>query len=143
MQDYPVSVEIPVQWGELDALGHVNHTRFLVWMETARMSLFEQVGLAWENQPEMGPILAQLEVDYRAPIHFPSTVKSAVCVARIGRTSFVLEYMLTDVKAPDMPVCTGRTVIVLYDYQRGTSVEIPDGLREELTQRMVSVGCGE
>ena len=37
---WPISCEIPVQWGDLDALNHVNHTVFIRWMETARMHYF-------------------------------------------------------------------------------------------------------
>jgi len=131
MQKYPVSVEISVQWGELDALGHVNHTRFLVWMETARMSLFERIGLAWKDQPEMGPILAKAEVNYQAPVHFPATIRCSVGVDHIGHKSFVLQYVLTRLDT-DICVAVGRTVIVLFDYTRGSTVSIPEDLRVHL-----------
>ena len=48
-------------WGEMDALGHINHTRYLVWMETARIELFRAVGLL--EHPDIGPILANINVD--------------------------------------------------------------------------------
>ena len=131
---------IPVQWGDLDALGHVNHTRFLVWMETARMTLFERVGLHWKNQPDMGPILARAEVDYHAPVHFPAVILATVGVSRIGRTSFVLDYSLTD--SSSTPVATGRTVIVLYDYREGKTVEIPNELRTKLLECRVAGADG-
>ena len=34
----PVTIRQRVAWGELDALGHVNHTVFLRWFENARFS---------------------------------------------------------------------------------------------------------
>ena len=36
---WPVIVEIPVQWGELDAYGHVNNTVFFRWFESARIHI--------------------------------------------------------------------------------------------------------
>ena len=42
----PVSRRQPVAWGELDALGHVNHTVYLRWFENARFGWFERVGIA-------------------------------------------------------------------------------------------------
>ena len=42
---WPISVEISVQWRDLDALNHVNHTVFLTWMETSRMVYFERCGM--------------------------------------------------------------------------------------------------
>ena len=133
MKDYPITIEFPVHWSDLDALGHVNHARFLTWMESARIALFEQVGLAWKNQPTHGPILANLNVDYRAPVHYPSMIVCGVRVQRIGNTSFVLEYGVAQSKSLDEFVAVGTSVIVLYDYQAATTVPIPQQLRSELS----------
>ena len=128
----PISIEFPVHWGELDALGHVNHTRFLVWMESARMAFFEEIGLDWENAPKRGPILANVEVSYRMPVHYPARVSCQVLVGRIGNSSFVLEYVLTLVSDPENVVADGRTVIVLYNYEESTKAVIPDEIRAML-----------
>ncbi|MFT4623328.1 MAG: acyl-CoA thioester hydrolase, partial [Myxococcota bacterium] len=42
MSDWPVSVVLPVLWGDMDALGHVNNTRYFVWFEAARMAYFNR-----------------------------------------------------------------------------------------------------
>ena len=34
--DWAVSTDITVNWGDMDSLGHVNHSVFAKWMETAR-----------------------------------------------------------------------------------------------------------
>ena len=58
---WPIKCEIPVQWGDLDALNHVNHTRFLTWMETARMHYFIACGFNDLHKSEgIGPILCLL-----------------------------------------------------------------------------------
>mgnify|MGYP003314381678 CR=1 FL=1 len=40
---FPVVLEIPVAWGEMDSMQHVNHTVYLKWMETARFEFFEKL----------------------------------------------------------------------------------------------------
>lgn len=134
-----VTVEFPIHWGELDALGHVNHTRFLVWMESARMALFERVGLVWDGQPSHGPILARIEVDYLAPVHFPANIRVGAWVSRIGNTSFVINY---DVHASngqsETLVARGTSVIVTYDYTEGRKCVLPDDLRSGL-ERLVEL----
>ena len=70
-------------------LGHVNHTRFLVDGER-QIALFEQIGLC--RQPEVGPILANINVDYLAPVHHPATIVCGTRVTGLGNTSFTLEY---------------------------------------------------
>ena len=45
MKYFPIVVEIPVAWGEMDSMQHVNHTVYLKWMETARFEFFEKLGM--------------------------------------------------------------------------------------------------
>jgi len=129
MKDYPVLIEIPVQWGEMDALGHVNHARIVTWMETARMALFDRIGLAAVGQPTIGPILANVNVNYFAPIHYPARIVSATRVSKVGRTSFTLEYGISYAETPQDLLAGGTTVIVLYDYQAQSKTPVPDALR--------------
>ena len=42
---FPIVVVIPVAWGEMDSMQHVNHTVYLKWMETARFEFFEMLGM--------------------------------------------------------------------------------------------------
>jgi len=45
MEGFPVVVALPVQWGDMDALSHVNNARYFTWFEGARIALFRRVGL--------------------------------------------------------------------------------------------------
>ena len=132
MKDYPVVVPFPVHWGEMDAFGHVNHARYPVWMETARLVLFRRIGLASEGQPKLGPILVNLNVNYRAPVHFPADIVCGVRIGRIGRTSFTMEYAVAHAESPGDLVADGSTVIVLYDYGTAKTIAIPDDLKASL-----------
>ena len=73
--DWSVSTEITVNWGDMDSLGHVNHSVFAKWMETTRMRFFSEIGMMdlYESS-NIGPILARIEVDYKAPVLFPDVV---------------------------------------------------------------------
>ena len=42
---FSVVVTQPVQWGEQDVLGHVNHVTYFRWYETARIAYFMKIGL--------------------------------------------------------------------------------------------------
>ena len=73
--EWTISTDITVNWGDMDSLGHVNHTVFAKWMETVRMRYFSKIGMMelYENS-KIGPILARIEVDYKAPVIFPDIV---------------------------------------------------------------------
>ncbi|MCZ6726442.1 MAG: thioesterase family protein [Acidobacteria bacterium] len=132
MNDYPVVVTFPVHWGDLDALGHVNNARFFTWFESARMAVFERVGLEFTGTPEVGPILAHTSCDFLAPVRFPAAVLAGARIASLGNTSFTMEYGVALESEPDRLVARGRGVIVLIDYRTNTKVALPEALRATL-----------
>lgn len=128
----PIEVRIPVQWGDLDALGHVNNTVYFRWFETARIALFEAVGLDNKGQPTVGPILAHTSCTFREPLGYPDTVLARAGVTKVGNTSFVMRYEVARAAAPEGLVAEGEGVIVLVDYGTGEKVPIAGALREAL-----------
>jgi len=132
MRDYPVSIPIAVHWADMDALGHVNNARYFTWFESARMALFERVGLASVGTPEVGPILAHTRCDFLAPVRYPADLVAGTRIDRIGTTSFTMGYAVAHTARPDEPVARGEGVVVLIDYRSETKVAIPDELRGKL-----------
>ncbi len=140
MSKYALKMTFPVHWGDMDALGHVNHTRYLLWMETARIQFFDEVGLDWRDESTPGPILANLNVDYLAPVHYPATLECGLCISRIGKTSFVIDYDIWVADTPETLMCRGQTVVVVYDYASKSTVPIADTLRKNLAQYVRPAG---
>ena len=126
MTDFFTTIRFPTHWGDMDALGHVNHTRYLVWMETARIKLFHDVGLM--DIPNIGPILANINADYHRPIHHISDVWCGVRITRVGTKSFTLHYAI-GLDGDETYVAEATTVIVVYDYHSNCSTPIPDKVR--------------
>ena len=59
LKDYKLVVEIPVQWGDMDAAQHVNNVIYLKWVESARVSFFRKLNEGnLINEEHIGPILA-------------------------------------------------------------------------------------
>ena len=70
-----VSVTVTVAWGEMDSFNHVNNIVYLRWFESARIRLFERLGLMEEMRLNaIGPILARSTCDYLLPVSYPDTV---------------------------------------------------------------------
>lgn len=128
-----VSMRIPVAWGDMDALGHVNNTIFLRWFESARIAWWEQLGLStFVLADGIGPILARTTIDYRRPVKYPDTIEVSVTTLRVGGKSVVLGYRVTSSAQGGALVAEGETVIVLYDYRRGQALPIPPELRRQM-----------
>jgi acyl-CoA thioester hydrolase len=130
---FPVEVRFSIHWGEMDALGHVNNARYFTWFESARMALFEHIGLDTGGVPGVGPILAHTSCDFLAPVTYPAEIAAGTRIARLGTTSFTMQYGVTLLSAePPRLVARGEGVVVLIDYRTGQKVRIPADLRQAL-----------
>ena len=128
MDAFPVTVRFPVQWGEMDAFGHVNNARFLAWFESARIAYLERVGLWGKEASGLGPILASSHVDYLRPVVFPAELVVGARVSRIGTTSLLMEYAVQDA-ATGTPYARGSSAIVTVQYPEYAKVPVPAALR--------------
>jgi acyl-CoA thioester hydrolase len=127
----PVTIRQPVAWGELDALGHVNHTVFLRWWENVRLAWFERVGigaLMREREAHVGPILARIECDYRAPVNYPDRIWADARCVELGRASLTLHNRVWS-EARAAIVAEGAVVVVWLDYAAQRSAAIPEVVR--------------
>ncbi len=130
--NFPVSLEIPVAWGDMDSFGHVNNTIFLRWCESARIAYFDRTGITERMKAErIGPILARASLDYRRPVSYPDTVRAAATVTKLGNTSFVMGYRIFSV-AQGAVVAEGDSVIVMIDYRSGNKVPLGTELRQRI-----------
>jgi len=126
---WPVSLEVPVAWGDMDAFGHVNNTVFLRWFESARIAYFERIGILGRMQREaIGPILARATCDYRRALRYPDRVRAQATVLRLGSSSFVMGYRAHSL-SQDAVAAEGEGVIVLFDYRNECKVELDAELR--------------
>ncbi len=134
MNGYPVTVRFPMHWGEMDALGHANNTRYFAWFETARIEAFRRIGVVADAPSAVGPILATTQCDFLRPLRWPADVVVGARIPRVGRTSFQMEYAVALADASDDPVARGSGVIVLVDYGTGQKVSVPDEVREAIAR---------
>ena len=124
---FPISVEIPVLWGDLDSFGHVNNARYFTWLEAARMAYFARVGLETSGADiTVGPILATTTCNFLAPVHHPDTVTVQTRVPRVGNTSFQMDYR---VSTPEHAVAEATAIIVVVDYRSSSKIRVPDPVR--------------
>ena len=131
---YPVELEIPVQWGEMDAYDHVNNATFFRWFESARMDYLERCGmLKTMAEDRIGAILHSTECRYRRPVVFPDTVLIGGRASEIGDDRFTMEYAVVSLDQ-DVVVAKGSGIIVSYDYSAGAKTALPDSVRRGIAQ---------
>ena len=126
---HPVTISLPVQWGDQDAFNHVNNVVYFRWMESARIEYFKQVGLGVGISPQgIGPILASLKCDFRRQLAYPDTVLISSSIASIGRTSLKMAHLIYST-AQQTIAAEGDSVIVMFDYRAQKPLVVSDEIR--------------
>ena len=134
LADFPVTVEIPVAWGDMDAMGHVNNTVYFRYFETARIDCFAGLGLgSIERSDGVGPILHSASCRFRIPLTHPDTVAVGVRIGDIGDDRFVMSYRAVS-RRHGAVAADGESLIVTFDYADGTKARVPDELRARLLE---------
>lgn len=136
LRPFPVVVEIPVQWGEMDFFRHVNNTVFFRYFESARIAYLDAIGFREEEtQGGVGPILASTHCRFRRPLTYPDTVLVGARTTEVGADRFTMEYRLVS-QAQGEVAAEGGGVLVSYDYAAGRKAPLPEAVR-------TAIGCLE
>ena len=138
LKGFPVVTELPIQWGDLDAYGHVNNLVYLKWFEAARAVYAARVGVEVVRQQQgIGAVVAALSCKYLRQLSYPGHIFAGVRATRVSLGSITLEFRIVDGQL-GVPVAEGTCDAVLYDYATNEPVPIPDPIRsavEELEGR--------
>lgn len=120
------STGIEVRFSDLDAYGHVNSAVYLTYLETARVKLFSEF---FSELSEQGifTVVARAECDFKTPILLYDQVVVTLWMARLGTSSFDVEYRLHDGK--ETTFATARTTMVCFDNVNKRSVPLPDKIK--------------
>lgn len=135
---YPITVDVPVAWGDMDAFGHVNNTVFFRWFETGRIAFLGAIDFtAGGEAGGVGPILASTQCRFRRPVAFPDTITVGVRVTSLDDDRFSHAYRVVSHAIGEV-AAEGEGVVVSYDYRSGRKAQIPERVRsaiEEIARR--------
>src|SRR5207245_10693698 len=125
------SIDLPVQFRDIDVMGHVNNATYLQYMETARIELARSLGQIREGFCASF-IVASARCEFRKPIRDERRITVSVWVSRIGDRSWDLDYSIRGPRGVEFAV--GRTTQVAYDYNTRSSVQISGKLKKKLAK---------
>ena len=124
------------RFSETDAFGHVNNISYFTYFEQARLDYFANLGLIEPllNSLEKSMVVtANLECHYLAQLFYGQTIEVYVRTAKIGRSSFELEYAIVE-KDEKSIVAVGRGTIVHINKTTNGSEELPDFVRSAIRE---------
>lgn len=130
LQPFPVIIPIPVQWGEMDAYGHVNNTVLFRYFESARIVYLERCGfLESYDVNKIGAILHSTECRFRQPLRHPDEVLVGARAIRVEHDRFTMSYLVFSLETGHV-AADGQGIVVSFDYERRSKVPLPPSVRE-------------
>ncbi|HLJ64547.1 MAG TPA: thioesterase family protein [Stellaceae bacterium] len=114
-----------LRFGDTDGQGHINNAVYATFCESGRVSLFHNEGRGL-LAPGTNFVIARIELDYRAELHYPGRVDIGTSVLGLGRTSFRLGHA---VFKGELCAATALSVGVVIDDRTRKSTPLPEKLR--------------
>ena len=125
---HPVSV----RYLEVDAQGVVFNAWYLAYFDDAMSAFLTARGLPYQKMLDAGydVQLVRSEIDWKAGVRWQDAIEVAVSTARIGRTSFALDFQV--IRDGSEVTCSGRTVYVVIAVDGSGKREIPPEFADAL-----------
>jgi len=131
---FPVVVECPVVWGEMDSFQHVNNVVYFRYFETARMAYFERMNyMEILGRTGIGPILHSANCRFRIPLTSPDTVSIGTRSVDLETDRFTMEFQVFSHNHQKV-AAEGSGLIVTFDYKNSKKAAIPDEIKNFIDQ---------
>jgi acyl-CoA thioester hydrolase len=123
------TMTVPIRWGDMDAMGHVNNTLYFRYMEIARLQWMFESGVPANPQGE-GPVIVNAFCNFIRQLEFPGEVLVRTYAGEVGRTSFDTYHEMLRTDDPDTVYANGGATVVWVDFPNQKSAPMPQRLRE-------------
>ena len=122
---------MPLRWGDMDAMGHINNTLYFRYMEVARLDWIFKVG-AMTDRTGQGPVIINAFCNFLRQLEFPGDIRVTMYVANPGRSSFETYHTIERTDQPGVVYAEGGARTVWTDYAAKKSAPMPDWFRDRL-----------
>ena len=122
---------IPIRWGDMDAMGHVNNTLYFRYMEIVRIEWLHKIGGKPDPAGE-GPVIVNAFCNFIKQLEYPGDVLARHYTGDLGRSSFNTYITLERTDAPGVIYATGGAKTVWVNFPKQKSVPLPQDVRQLL-----------
>jgi acyl-CoA thioester hydrolase len=125
------SMRMPIRWGDMDAMGHVNNASYFRYLEIIRIDWMSSIGCPPDPDAE-GPVIVNAFCNFYKQLEYPGDVLMKMYTSDPGGSSF--ESWCT-MERPDKPgtiYAAGGATTVWVDFRAQKSRPLPDWLRAQV-----------
>jgi acyl-CoA thioester hydrolase len=119
---------VPIRWGDMDAMGHVNNTIYFRYFEIVRLEWLFKIGCP-PDPNGMSPLIVNAFCNFIRQLEFPGDMLAKHYVANPGRSSFDTFITLERTDNPGLIYAEGGSKTVWTDFKAQKSAPMPEWLR--------------
>jgi len=128
---------IKLKWGDMDAMRHVNNTRYFYYAESARLDFlinaFPSLSGPEPERMKQGLALAYTDCEFKVSLTYPDSVVIGTTVTDVKDTEFLLRQPIYSTKL-NCIAAESTSRMVHYDFEKGKRQTFNDEMLEVLEQ---------
>ena len=121
-------MHIPIRWGDMDAMKHVNNTVYFRYLETCRIDWMHSTGSMPGDAGE-GPVIVNAFWNFYKQLEYPGDVLMKLYVSDPGRTTFESWGTMERADQPGIIYAAGGATTIWVDFAKQKATTLPDWLR--------------
>jgi acyl-CoA thioester hydrolase len=123
------TMTIPIRWGDMDAMGHLNNTLYFRYMEIIRIEWFRSIGCMVDASGQ-GPVIVNAFCNFYRQFEYPGDVLATMYVSDPGRSTFESWCTMERADQPGVIHAAGGATTIWVDFPKQKSVVLPDWVRK-------------
>ena len=139
LKDFTFVVDLNIEWGDMDALQHVNNIEYFKYFQVARIAYFEKINSdSVFGETPIPLILASTQCKFIYPLTFPDSVSVGVRVDTMADQYFTMKYAVVSHQHQRL-AAIGDAKVVMFDYVNNKKTSVPDEIRKTIIDLEESV----
>ena len=122
---------IPIRWGDMDAMGHLNNGTYFRYLETARIDWMRSIGCEINPKGE-GFLIINAFCTFHKQLEYPGDAIVKMYSSDVGRSSFESWATISRSDDAERVYASGGATTVWVDFPAQKSMPIPDWMRKHL-----------
>lgn len=122
------TMRMPIRWGDMDAMGHVNNTIYFRYLEQARVEWFTEAGCDPDPLGE-GPVIVNAHCTFVRQLRYPGDIEVRTYVGPAGRSSFETIQEIRRIDQPEIVAAHGGAKVVWVNFPTEKSAPLPERIR--------------
>ncbi|MHB8947940.1 MAG: acyl-CoA thioesterase [Rhodoferax sp.] len=120
---------IPIRWGDMDAMNHVNNTTYFRYLETCRIDWMRSANCL-PDAHGCGPVIVNAFCNFYKQLEYPGDVLMKMYVSDPARTTFESWATMERADQPGVIYAAGGATTIWVDFPKQKATELPDWMRE-------------